>query len=94
MSTEALLKLLIGIVTGTLIPAASAVVLLVWKASRDWTTAGAHIENLAREVKQLVERIDVMNGQLDSVRLWRERHQATSDAQIERLDQIAKEVSR
>jgi uncharacterized protein (DUF3084 family) len=88
MSTEALLKLLVGIVTGTLVPAASAVVLLVWKASRDWTKAGAHIENLADRIKQLVERIDEMAGQLDSIRLWRQSHQATSDSQERRLAQL------
>lgn len=94
MTTEALLKLLIGIVTGTLVPAAGAVVVLVWKASRDWTRVGLHVDALVVQVRELVTRVDMMAGQLDSIRIWRASHQATSDAQIERLNQLEKEVAR
>ena len=90
MSTEALLKLLIGVA----IPSLLTVLGLTWKASRDWTRAGVQIEALTTRVKELVERIDVMAGQLDSIRIWRTDHQARSDAQAERLERVEKEVSR
>lgn len=90
MSTEALLKLLIAVA----VPGIVGVLGLTWKASRDWTRVGLHVDELIRQVRDLVGRIDTMAGQLDSVRLWRREHQATSDAQLERLEHVEREVSR
>ena len=84
MTTDLLLKLLIGVA----IPGVLGAIGMTWKASRDWTRVGIHVDALVNQVRQLVERIDVMNGQLDSIRLWRERHQATADAAIDRLDKL------
>ncbi len=82
MTTDLLLKILLGVA----IPGVLGAIAMTWKASRDWTQASLTMQELTRQVAKLCDRVDTMNGQLDSIRLWRERHQATSDAQVERLD--------
>jgi outer membrane murein-binding lipoprotein Lpp len=83
MTTDQLLKLLIGI-SGGAASILGTLLVLVWRLSGKW----ASIDELARQVKALVERIDAMADQLDSVRGWRREHQATSDAQEKRLERI------
>jgi preprotein translocase subunit Sec63 len=84
MSADLLLKLLLGVA----IPGVLGAIAMAWRASRDWTRVGVHVDALVNQVRQLVERIDVMSGQLDSVRIWRAAHQATSDAESDRIDAI------
>lgn len=87
MSTEALLKLLIGIASaGTTV--AVAVLAFVWRASRGWALLGAAVDRLAERVKELGQRFDVLDGRMDSHEGWRREHQATSNAQAETLDRL------